>query len=138
MKKETANGITQNIIRVINYTPGCVAYRINNVGVWDAAKGIHRAGNTEKGLPDIWACVRGKFLTIEVKAGSDRMSEEQKKRRFEIERAGGEYFEARSTDAFLQFWENRYLEESRTKEIRQMSVSEFNVILNESAKKKRT
>lgn len=102
-KGETANGITRNIIRAVNMQPECVAYRINNVGVWDAEKGVHRGGNTEKGLPDIFACVRGKMVAIEVKAGRDKLSMEQLQRRFEIERAGGIYFEARSTDDFLKF-----------------------------------
>lgn len=101
IKPESANRITANILRIINYQPGCVAYRVNNVGVWDAAKGIHRAGNTEKGLPDIWACVKGKFVVIEVKAGKDRLSEHQVKRKFEIEKAGGVFIVARSTDEFI-------------------------------------
>ncbi len=101
IKPETANRITANILRIINYQPGCVAYRVNNVGVWDAAKCIHRAGNTEKGLPDIWACVKGKFVVIEVKAGKDRLSEHQVKRKFEIEKAGGLFIVARSTDEFI-------------------------------------
>lgn len=105
MKPETANAITRNILRIINYQPGCIGYRINNVGVWDAAKQLHRGGNTEKGLPDIWACIRGQFVTIEVKAGKDRMSEDQKKRKFEIEKAGGVYFECRGTDDFLKWFE---------------------------------
>lgn len=101
IKTESANRITANILRVINYQPGCVAYRVNNVGVWDAAKGIHRAGNTEKGLPDIWACIKGKFVVIEVKAGKDRLSEHQIRRKFEIEKAGGVFIVARSTDEFI-------------------------------------
>ncbi len=106
IKPETANRITANILRIINYQPGCVAYRINNVGVFDAAKGVHRAGNTEKGLPDIWACIKGKFVTIEVKAGKDRMSVDQQARRFEIEKAKGTYLIARSTDDFLKQFES--------------------------------
>ncbi len=105
VKPETANGLTRNIIRVINLTQGAVAYRVNNVGVWDAAKGIHRAGNTERGLPDIWACYKGRFVTIEVKIGKDRMSIYQQHRQQEIENAGGVYFVARSTDDFLLFWD---------------------------------
>ncbi|MBK8225399.1 MAG: VRR-NUC domain-containing protein [Candidatus Obscuribacter sp.] len=103
LKKETANGITANIIRAVNMQPGCVAYRINNVGVWDESKQIHRRCNTEKGLPDVIASIRGRFVAIEVKAGKDRLSEDQKRRAFEIEKAGGVYFEARSTDSFLVF-----------------------------------
>lgn len=95
---ETANRITANIIRLINLQSGCVAYRINNVGVWDAAKQIHRKGATEKGIPDIIAIIRGQFWGIEVKAGRDKMSEDQLKRKFEILNAGGIFFEIRSTD----------------------------------------
>lgn len=103
-KAETANAITRNILRAVNMQPGCVAYRVNNVGVWDEAKGIHRKGNTEKGLPDIFACIRGRFAGIEVKAGRDKMSIDQLHRKAEIERAGGLYFEARSTDDFLKWF----------------------------------
>lgn len=103
---ETANGITSAIIRVVSMRPRCVAYRVNNVGVWDAAKGVHRGGNTEKGLPDIWCCLNGRFVVIEVKAGKDRQSDEQKHRQFEIERAGGVYLLIRSKDEFLKWFEN--------------------------------
>lgn len=105
-KPESANRITANILRVINMQPGCVAYRVNNVGIWDEAKGIHRKANTQKGLPDIWACIKGKFVTIEVKAGKDRMSADQQARRFEIEKAKGTYLIARSTDDFLKQFES--------------------------------
>lgn len=108
--RETANGITRNIIRLLNMKPGCVAYRINNVGVWDAAKGIHRSGNTEKGLPDIMAVINGRFAGIEVKAGRDKMSQEQCMRKFEIEKAGGLFFEARSTDDFIE-WIDKIIEQ---------------------------
>lgn len=106
LKKETANQITRNVLRIANFKNRCVAYRINNVGVWDEKKGIHRKGNTEKGLPDIVMIYEGRYIGIEVKAGSDRLSEDQKKRRFEIERAGGVYFECRSTDDFIRFFDS--------------------------------
>lgn len=98
---ETANGITAAIIRVVNMRPRCVAYRVNNVGVWDEKKQIRRGGNTEKGLPDIFCCLDGRFVVIEVKAGKDRQSEEQQHRQFEIERAGGIYLLIHSKDEFL-------------------------------------
>ena len=106
---ETANRITANIIRIINLQSGCVAYRINNVGVWDAAKGIHRKGNTEKGIPDIIACIMGEFWGIEVKAGRDKMSEEQCMRKFEIITAKGKFFEIRSTQEFIDVFENLFI-----------------------------
>jgi hypothetical protein len=106
MKPETANGITRNIIRVVSLTKGAVAYRINNAAVFDAKAGAYRAGNIEKGLPDVIAILNGRFVGIEVKAGKDRMSDFQKMRRQEIVNAGGIYFECKSTDGFLAFWEN--------------------------------
>jgi Holliday junction resolvase-like predicted endonuclease len=102
---ESANRITANILRVINMQPGCVAYRINNVGVWDAAKGVHRKGNTQKGLPDIIACLRGKFVAIEVKSGNDKQSDWQKIVEQEISGAKGEYWIIRSTENFLENFE---------------------------------
>lgn len=102
---ETANQITKNILRIANLQTGCVAYRVNNVGVWDEAKQLHRKGNTEKGLPDVLMIYKGRYIGIEIKAGKDKLSDDQKKRKFEIERAGGVYFECRSTDDFLMFFE---------------------------------
>lgn len=104
VKAETANRITANILRTVNAQPGGLAYRVNNTGIWDTEKGIFRKTNTEKGIPDIIGCLRGRSLWIEVKAGRDRLSDDQKMRKFEIERAGGLYFEARSTDSFLEWF----------------------------------
>lgn len=101
---ETANRITANIIRAINMQSGCVAYRVNNVGVWDEKKQIHRGGNTEKGLPDVWSCLHGEFVVFEVKAGKDKLSIHQLARKQEIERAKGVFVEVRSTDAFLSWF----------------------------------
>lgn len=103
-KPETANRITANIIRVVNAQPGCIAYRVNNTGIWDEAKQVFRKAHTEKGIPDIIGCLRGRSLWIEVKAGRDKLSQDQLLRKFEIERAGGLYFEARSTDGFLKWF----------------------------------
>jgi len=45
-------------------------------------------------------------IKVEVKAGKDRMSDFQKMRKQEIQIAGGIYFECKSTDGFLAFWQN--------------------------------
>lgn len=103
-KGETANRITANIIRAINMQPGCVAYRINNVGVWDEAKQVYRKGNTQKGIFDISAVIRGRAVWVEVKAGRDKMSHDQLIFKQEVERAGGLAFVAYSTDEFLKWF----------------------------------
>lgn len=101
---EGANKITKNVLDTINSHPGCKAYRVNNTGIYDAAKKIRRKGNTKKGLPDVWCCIRGKFVVIEVKAGRDKLSPDQIERRDEIIKAGGVFVEARTTTAFLTWW----------------------------------
>lgn len=98
VRSETANQITANLLRAINGQPNCVAYRINNTGIWDEAKQIFRKAHTEPGLPDIIVIAYGCFAGIEVKAGKDKQSEDQKHRQSEIERAKGVYFIAHSTD----------------------------------------
>ena len=103
-KPETANRITNNVIRVINMQPGCFAFRVNNVGVWDAAKGIYRKGNTMKGISDILACVRGQMYAIEVKAGKDVISFDQQKFMSLVTQSGGQVFIAHSTDAFIAWF----------------------------------
>ena len=87
--KESANQITANLIRAINMQPRCVAYRINNVGVWDAAKGVYRAGNTQKGIFDIAAIMRGRPIWLEVKAGRDKPSQDQLLFQQEVRLSGG-------------------------------------------------
>ena len=124
--KESANRITANVLRVINMQPNCVADRINNVGVWDEKKKIRRKGNTRKGLHDIYVCVYGFFLTIEVKAGADKLSDEQKMRAFEITTAKGTFFEARSTDSFLDWWPEFYQRKKAEFEALEMYRKNFN------------
>jgi hypothetical protein len=100
--KESANRITANLIRAVNMQPGCVAYRINNVGVWDAAKQIHRRGNTQKGIFDIAATIKGRAVWLEVKAGRDKPSTDQLIFQQEIRAAGGVAEFVYSTDEGLK------------------------------------
>ena len=100
--KESANQITNNLIRAINLQPKCVAYRINNVGVWDAAKEVYRKGNTQKGIFDISAIIRGRAVWIEIKAGRDKPSHDQLVFQQEVRGAGGVAEFVYSTDEGLK------------------------------------
>ena len=102
--KETANGITANIIRVVNMQPGCSAIRINSTGIYDTKRGIFRTSNGTAGVEDIICIIRGKYVGIEVKAGKDAQRSAQKARQIDVEKSGGVYFIARSTDSFLEFF----------------------------------
>lgn len=100
--KESANQITNNMIRAINMQPRCVAYRINNVGVWDAAKEVYRKGNTQKGIFDISAIILGRAVWIEIKAGRDKPSHDQLVFQQEVRGAGGVAEFVYSTDEGLK------------------------------------
>lgn len=97
VKPETANKITANVLRALNLQPNVVAYRVNNTGIWDEKKQLFRRANTQKGLPDIFACIRGRFVGFEIKAGADKQSTEQKIVEQEIKLAKGDYVIIRST-----------------------------------------
>lgn len=103
-KKETANQITQNILKVVNYQPGCCAARVNTMGVFDKETGRWKKTAATNGVEDIICVIRGRYVGVEVKAGRDTQSDSQKIRQFEVERAKGIYFIARSTDHFLEFF----------------------------------
>ena len=103
-KGESANAITANVIRCINMQPKCVAYRINNVGIWDEKKQIHRRANTQKGIFDISATIKGRAAWFEIKAGYDKPSQDQLIFQQEVIRAGGIAEFVRSTDEFQKLF----------------------------------
>ena len=98
-KQSPANALTDAVIKYIKLNGG-IAYRINNMGVWDAKLGKFRTSGTKKGIPDIIGIYKGNFISIEIKIGSDRQSEDQKEREAEIKEAGGEYWIAKDFDKF--------------------------------------
>lgn len=102
--KETANQITKNVIRAINFQPKCVAYRINNVGIYDEKLGLHRKANTQKGIFDISSIIRGRAAWFEVKAGKDKPSRDQLIFQQEVRLAGGIAEFVPSTDEFLKMF----------------------------------
>lgn len=62
--------IETDILTWLNYQPGCFAFKVNTVGVWDSAKGRYRTNNNPfvmKGCSDIIGIWKNKFLAIEVK-----------------------------------------------------------------------
>lgn len=103
-KGESANSITTNVVRCINMQPKCVAYRINNVGIWDEKKQIHRRANTQKGIFDVSAIIKGRAAWFEIKAGYDKPSQDQLIFQQEVIRAGGIAEFVRSTDEFQKLF----------------------------------
>lgn len=65
-----------------------LGYAVKNLG----ALGVRR------GRPDFDACVRGRFVAVEVKTGAGELGPDQVKERNRLESAGAIYIEARSVD----------------------------------------
>jgi hypothetical protein len=98
----TANGLTEAIIFDIENVYHGVAFRINNIPVFDQTRGAFRKSNMRKGIPDIIATIDGYFVGIEVKIGRDRQSAEQKEVEADLRQSGGIYFVATSYADYLQ------------------------------------
>lgn len=107
---ESANVITKRVITAINMQPKCVAYRINNVGIWDEKKQIHRRANTQKGIFDVSATIKGRSAWFEIKAGYDKPSQDQLIFQQEVRAAGGIAEFVKSTDEFLKMFTKLLLE----------------------------
>ncbi len=68
------------ILDWLNSIEECFAFKINNVGIYDAKRKIWRKNNNphiHNGISDILFCYRGCFGCIEVKAGYNKPSKSQ-------------------------------------------------------------
>ena len=122
--KTNTNSLTKAVLTFLN-TSGWVAWRNNNIPVFDiskAAKGIagkqmpnssnaarsllskfFRKNNVFKGVPDIIGFHKktGRFIGVEIKTGSDRVSMEQAHFLTMLQQSGGVAIVCRDFDAFL-------------------------------------
>lgn len=63
---------------------------------------IYQTLGSERGIPDILACLQGRFVAIEVKARNRQPSEEQKRQLIELNMAGAVAFPAWSLDDVIR------------------------------------
>jgi Holliday junction resolvase len=61
-------------------------------------------GTTKRGTADIHAVIGGRHVSIEVKAGRDRMSDAQHKTKAAIESCGGVYYIACDFASFTEWY----------------------------------
>lgn len=99
----TANGLTKAIVEWLTLN-GCWATRVSSAGRYLPGAKKFIPSTTKKGTADIHAVIAGRHVSIEVKIGKDRMSDEQSKVKSAIEKAGGVYFIASSFDEFMTFY----------------------------------
>ena len=96
---KSANHLTEEVIRFLQLS-GFVAWRQNNVSVFDKKKNRYRKFIGMRGLPDIIGFYSGTgvWVAIEIKAGNDKPSKEQLAFQKILSDAGGFACIARSLD----------------------------------------
>lgn len=101
----TANGLTKCIILFIRLKGG-QAERISITGrPMETPSGLKwGASHMTKGTADISATIQGRSVKIEVKAGRDTQSVEQRAYQSSIEAAGGLYYVARNFTDFVAWY----------------------------------
>ena len=112
---KTSNGLTQCILTWLRLH-GHYATRINTMGrqlkattIIDVIGRSHVTpgkwipGTTRKGTADIHASLNGRHVSVEVKVGKDRMSEQINTKK-EVEESGGLYFVATDFESFYQWY----------------------------------
>lgn len=120
---KTTNGLTKAIIDWLTYS-GHYANRINTQGqarvkkiprysifsgkIEYTDKIQYTKGTTAKGTPDIDAIINGLPVKIEVKAGKDRIRDEQTKQGNRIIAAGGIYFVCFNMDQFTRWYKKTF------------------------------
>jgi len=101
---KTSNGLTQCILTWLRLH-GHYCTRVNTMGrqlkattITDVIGRAHVTpgkwipGTTRRGTADIHAIINGRHVSIEVKVGRDRMSNQQHKTKQSIEQSGGLYY----------------------------------------------
>lgn len=105
IKTSDANSLTKAIIDFIDLSGGW-ATRISTEGRYIESLGKRIPSSVKKGTADIHAVWKGRHLSIEVKIGADRQSDEQKEVEKSVTKAGGLYFIAKTFEDFHQWITN--------------------------------
>lgn len=117
-KQSPTNALTDAIVKYIRLNGGMAA-RINTQGQYREGKvvdsglgfevrekGKWTTSGSTKGMPDVTACVLGRFLGIEVKYGRDTQSDGQFLIQQAVEASGGTYYIAKDFDSFRKWFDN--------------------------------
>lgn len=100
----SANKLTNSVLDYLNST-GFMAWRNNTMGVYDAKKQCYRRFNGLRGVGDILGIHKatGTFLSVEIKAGKDKLSVYQKKFIEDIEKYNGLACEVRQISDLIEY-----------------------------------
>jgi hypothetical protein len=106
-KDSTANELTGSIIRWLELN-NFWATRVNTTGRYLIHQKKWIPGTTKKGTADAHAVIAGRHVSIEVKIGRDKMSEDQKEVKQQIEASGGVYITVGTFEDFYT-WYNDFI-----------------------------
>ncbi len=103
--------ILKSILQYLNMIPNVVCWRCNNGAVKIGERFLRFSPN---GIPDILGFVSGgRFLAIEVKSKSGKLSKEQKEWRDRMESYGCIYILARSIEDVINVLQSEHVLQSR-------------------------
>lgn len=106
---KNANSLTTAIIDFIIFSGGD-ANRINTQGQLRKIRGEMKwtHGSTRRGTADVHAIFQGRHISIEIKIGNDKQSDDQIKEAERVRKAGGLYFVAKNMHSFLEWWDETF------------------------------
>ena len=104
-RDDSANSLTGCITTYLRLK-GAFVSRLNNTGIFDKRLNRYRPGTSRKGLPDVVCTYKSKSIFIEVKHGSDKLSESQERIRGEQIASGGLWFTAHNFTEAKQWIDN--------------------------------
>lgn len=102
----SANALTKHSLRVLSLK-GYHVWRQNNAGVYDPGLKRFRANSSTPGISDVIGFHRktGRFIACEIKAGKDRLSDEQIEFLKNVNESGGIGIVVRTIDDLEKFME---------------------------------
>lgn len=108
-QKQNANALAKAIVKYLNFSGDCTAWRQNNAGIWDRKANAYRRGSVGmKGLSDVIGIAKnGKWIAVEIKVNGDILSETQIRFLDLVGTSGGVAIVARSFDQFEQEYEKQ-------------------------------
>lgn len=112
----TTNELTQYTLQYLR-KKNIVAWRHNNVGVWDKSKGVYRRNpQTLKGIADIIGFDDfGRIIAVEIKNKKDKLTDAQKLFLEQIRKRGGGAFVCSDFTEFRENFEEWYDRRGETK-----------------------
>lgn len=103
---KTTRGLTNCILAYIHHLNGFVS-EVDNRGIYNKELQKFVPSRIVNGFPDIVACINGRFVGIEIKAGKDRQRQAQYETQIAITEAKGIYFLCRNFQSFFDYVEAR-------------------------------